>query len=246
MRAKFAANISIGLGWNIHNTEDLMIAKSFNVLIQVAQSLVCLPFDMADPHFPFPYNSSYKLPRKKKEVKKRGGGFTKLCSLSPELQKFTGVPELARTEVVQTYSDTIDMFQMNKALAKHIWPLDSDGAASTNSAPKEKQRKQERDEDQDEPKRKEKRQRGGNSAFLAPLKLSDALAKFLGTGESALPRSDVVKRIWEYIKLNNLQDPSDKRQIICDEKLKELFNVDTFCGFTVAKLLTAHLVKTEQ
>lgn len=38
--------------------------------------------------------------RKQKEVKKRGGGgFTKLCSLSPELQKFTGVPELARTEV---------------------------------------------------------------------------------------------------------------------------------------------------
>ncbi|KAL0377752.1 UNVERIFIED_CONTAM: Upstream activation factor subunit spp27 [Sesamum radiatum] len=221
-------------------------------------------------------SSTKKRPRKKKEVKKRGGGgFTKLCSLSPELQKFTGVPELARTEVVkQLWSyirennlqdpsnrrniicddtlrnlfgvDTIDMFQMNKALAKHIWPLDSDGAASTNSAPKEKQRKQERDEDQDEPKRKEKRQRGGNSAFLAPLKLSDALAKFLGTGESALPRSDVVKRIWEYIKLNNLQDPSDKRQIICDEKLKELFNVDTFCGFTVAKLLTAHLVKTEQ
>ncbi|KAK4393335.1 Upstream activation factor subunit spp27 [Sesamum angolense] len=168
-------------------------------------------------------------PRKKKEVKKRGGGFTKLCSLSPELQKFTGVPELARTEVVkQLWSyirennlqdpsnrrniicddtlhnlfgvDTIDMFQMNKALAKHIWPLDSDG-------------------DQDEPKRKEKRQRGGNSAFLAPLKLSDALAKFLE------------------------KDPSDKRQIICDEKLKELFNVDTFCGFTVAKLLTAHLVR---
>ncbi|KAL0450300.1 UNVERIFIED_CONTAM: Upstream activation factor subunit spp27 [Sesamum latifolium] len=221
-------------------------------------------------------SSAKKRPRKKKEVKKRGGGgFTKLCSLSPELQKFTGVPELARTEVVkQLWSyirennlqdpsnrrniicddtlrnlfgvDTIDMFQMNKALAKHIWPLDSDGAASTNSAPKEKQRKQERDEDQDEPKRKEKRQRGGNSAFLAPLKLSDALAKFLGTGESALPRSDVVKRIWEYIKLNNLQDPSDKRQILCDEKLKELFNVDTFCGFTVAKLLTAHLVKTEQ
>lgn len=59
--------------------------------------------------------------------------------------------------------------------------------------------------DQDEPKRKGKRPRGGNSAFLAPLKLSDALVKFLGTGESALPRSGVVKRIWDYIKLNNLQ-----------------------------------------
>ncbi|KAL1564103.1 upstream activation factor subunit UAF30-like [Salvia divinorum] len=190
------------------------------------------------------------------EVKKRGGGFTKLCSLSPELQKFTGVPELARTEVVKQLwahikennlqdpsnrksiicddtlhklfgVDTIDMFQMNKALTKHIWPLDSDGAsvaASVDSAPKVKQKKKAKDEDEDERKRKGKRQRG----------------------ETALPRSDVVKRIWDYIKLNNLQDPSDKRQILCDEKLKELFNLDTFCGFTVSKHLTAHFIKTEQ
>ncbi|KAL2528433.1 SWIB complex BAF60b domain-containing protein [Forsythia ovata] len=210
---------------------------------------------------------------KKKEVKKRGGGFTKLCSLSPQLQKFTGVQELARTEVVKQLwryirennlqdpsnrrnivcddtlralfgVDTVNMFQMNKALAKHIWPLDS--GAPVNSTPKEKQRKQEREEDPDEPKRNEKRQKGGNSAFLAPLPLSDTLVKFLGTGENALPRCDVVKRIWDYIKQNNLQDPSDKRQIICDEKLKELFDVDTFHGFSVSKLLSVHFIKREQ
>ncbi|CAA2996555.1 upstream activation factor subunit spp27-like [Olea europaea subsp. europaea] len=211
---------------------------------------------------------------KKKEVKRRGGGggFTKLCSLSPHLQKFTGVQELARTEVVkQLWSyirennlqdpsnrrnilcddklhdlfgvDTINMFQMNKALAKHIWPLESNGVSSS---PKVKQRKQEREEDLDEPKRNEKRQKGGKSAFLAPLQLSDALAKFLGTGENSLPRCDVVKRIWDYIKQNNLQDPSDKRQIICDEKLKELFDVDTFHGFSVSKLLSVHFIKGEQ
>ncbi|XP_073125289.1 upstream activation factor subunit UAF30-like [Henckelia pumila] len=216
-----------------------------------------------------PGKSSSK--KRKKEVKKRGGGFAKLCKLSPELEKFTGVPELARTEVVKQLwfyireknlqdpsnrrniicddtlhnlfgVDSIDMFQMNKALTKHIWQIDASGAAVI-SAPKDKPRKQEKDKDQDEPRRKEKRQRGGNSAFLAPLKLSDALVKFLGTGEGELPRSDVIKRIWDYIKLNNLQDPSDRRQIICDEKLKELFDVDTFRGFSVAKLLTAHFIK---
>lgn len=57
--------------------------------------------------------------------------------------------------------------------------------------------------DEDEPKKKDKRQ--GNSGFLAPLKLSDALVKFLGTGESELSRSEVVKRIWNYIKENSLQ-----------------------------------------
>ncbi|XP_044470012.1 upstream activation factor subunit spp27-like [Mangifera indica] len=205
------------------------------------------------------------------EVKKRGGGFNKLCSLSPQLREFLGVPELARTEVVkQTWAyirekdlqdpsnrrniicderlralfgvDSINMFQMNKALSKHIWSLDSDDVVQTRTTPKEKQRKQEREED--EPTRKEKRQKGGKSGFLAPLQLSEALVKFLGTGESSLSRSDVIKRMWDYIKENNLQDPSDKRIILCDEKLKELFDVDSFHGFTVTKLLAVHFVKS--
>ncbi|KAJ1419104.1 SWIB/MDM2 domain [Sesbania bispinosa] len=142
--------------------------------------------------------------------------------------------------------DSINMFQMNKALSKHIWPLDSDDVIPVKSAPKEKQKKQEREDDPDEPKRKEKRQKGGKSGFLAPLQLSDALVNFLGTGESELSRADVIKRMWDYIKGNNLQDPSDKRKILCDEKLKELFEVDTFNGFTVTKLLAPHFIKTEQ
>lgn len=203
-----------------------------------------------------------------KEVKKRGGGFTKLCSLSPQLQEFLGVPELARTEVVKQLwvyirsknlqdpsnkrniicdealralfrVDSINMFQMNKALSKHIWPLESDDAAPSKPTPKEKPRKQEREES-DEPKPEVKRQRG----FLAPLQLSDALVTFLGTGESELSRAEVVKRMWDYIKQNNLQDPSDKRRVICDDKLKELFDVDSFNGFSVSRLLSTHFVKT--
>ncbi|KAK4360666.1 hypothetical protein RND71_019618 [Anisodus tanguticus] len=230
-------------------------------------------------------SSKKKAVKKNESVKRKAGGFTKVCSLSPQLQKFTGEAELARTEVVKRMwnyirennlqdpsnrrnincddtlrelfgVDTIDMFQMNKALAKHIWPLDSDGASTittsglVSSTAKEKsstamkkRRKQEEDEDSDEPKRKEKRQ---NSGILAPLQLSNALIKFLGTGESEMPRSNVVKRIWEYIKQNDLQDPSDKRKIICDEKLKELFHVDTFLGFGVTKLLTPHFIKAER
>ncbi|KAH7520134.1 hypothetical protein FEM48_Zijuj08G0111900 [Ziziphus jujuba var. spinosa] len=208
------------------------------------------------------------------EVKKRGSGFSKLCSLSPQLQEFIGVSEMARTEVVKQMwayireknlqdpsnkriilcdeplralfgVDSIDMFQMNKALSKHIWSLNSDGVGSDNSTPKKKQRKQDREEP-DEPKSKEKRQKGGKSGFLAPLQLSGALVKFLGTGESELSRADVVKRMWDYIKQNNLQDPSDKRRILCDEKLKQLFDVDSFNGFTVSKFLSAHFIKTGQ
>lgn len=42
------------------------------------------------------------------------------------------------------------------------------------------------------------------------------------------------------------KDPTDKRKVICDERLKELFEVDSFNGFTVSKLLTSHFIKTEQ
>ncbi|KAB1214671.1 Upstream activation factor subunit UAF30 [Morella rubra] len=179
--------------------------------------------------------------KQKKEVKKRGGGFCKLCSLSPQLQEFLGESEMARTEVVKQLwayireknlqdpnnrrnincdeplralfaVDSINMFQMNKALSKHIWPLDSDDVVPVKSTQKDKQRKQER-EDPDEPKGKEKRQKGGKSGFLAPLQLSDALVKFFGTGESTLSRADVVKRMWDYIKQNNLQ------QIVVTEEM---------------------------
>ncbi|CAN0864256.1 Upstream activation factor subunit spp27 [Linum grandiflorum] len=203
-----------------------------------------------------------------------GGGFTKICGLSPQLQEFVGAPEMARTEVVKKiwcyirekelqdpsnrrnilcdeplralfHVDSINMFQMNKALAKHIWPLDSDDVLPAKTAPKKpKFYDMITFSEPDDSGRKEKKQKGGTSGFMAPLQLSEPLVKFLGTGESALSRAEVVKRMWDYIKQNNLQDPSDKRQVICDEKLKELFDLDTFTGFTVSKLLTAHFVKT--
>ncbi|PHT41991.1 hypothetical protein CQW23_20845 [Capsicum baccatum] len=202
---------------------------------------------------------------------KRKGGFNKPCALSPQLQKLVGEPELGRPEVVKKIwayirekklqnpqnkrkilcddvlsgifrAKAIDMFQMNKVLSKHIWPIDEKDAAEVKSSVKRTQ-KQGREEALDEPKQKEKRQKGGGSGFLAPVRLSDALGKFFGNSENSLPRAEVIKRIWQYIKENELQDPSDKKTIICDERLKELFQVDSFHGFTVSKLLTAHFIK---
>ncbi|KAG6529679.1 upstream activation factor subunit spp27-like isoform X1 [Zingiber officinale] len=201
-----------------------------------------------------------------KEVKKRGGGFTKLCSLSPLLQDFVGETELARTEVVKrlwTYIrekdlqdpknrrkiicderlhtlfnvNSIDMFQMNKALSKHIWPLNSEESPVAPVIPKESNKKPKKESDGQRQK--------GQSGFLMPLRLSNELIQFFGTGEDALSRADVVKRMWAYIKGNNLQDPADKRNVICDEKLKELLKVDSFHGFTVSKLLTPHFIKSK-
>ena len=59
--------------------------------------------------------------------------------------------------------------------------------------------------DSDDPNRRGKRQKKGSSGLLACLPLSDALVKFLGTGENSLSRAGAVKRMWEYIKQNDLQ-----------------------------------------
>ncbi|XP_013638404.1 PREDICTED: uncharacterized protein LOC106343673 isoform X2 [Brassica oleracea var. oleracea] len=222
-----------------------------------------------------------KKPAKSEEKPKRkgGGGFAKVCSLSPELQAFTGMTKLARTEVVKMLwkyikennlqdpkdgrtiicdeslrslfpLESINMFQMNKHLTKHIWPLeDNAGESGGSSSPKNGKLKMETedgDTESDELNENDEKPKKEGCGLLAPLPLSDALIKFLGDGESSLSRADVVKRLWEYIEQNDLQDPSDKKRIICDEKLKELFEVDSFEDISVSKLLTSHYIKIEQ
>lgn len=210
--------------------------------------------------------NNFKRSRRENKVRnKRVCESGKFCTLSPELQKFLGVAHMTRTEVVkQLWSyvrdknlqdphdgkniicdetlrellgvDSINILQINKALTKHILP-------SVKLIRREKPRKQEKVEDPCEMELKAKAPKKVYSGFLAPLPLSDTLIRFLGTGETALTRADVIKRVWEYIKDNDLQDPYEKKTVICDEKLKELFNVDSFHGFTVSKLLSAHFVK---
>lgn len=62
------------------------------------------------------------------------------------------------------------------------------------------------------------------------LMSSDELAAF--TGEARLSRPQTVKRIWDYVKANDLQDPGDKRFIMCDGRLKAVFHTDRLHMFT--------------
>jgi upstream activation factor subunit UAF30 len=68
---------------------------------------------------------------------------------------------------------------------------------------------------------KKKRKANPNNAFMKPLILSAPLAAFIG--EPQMSRPEVVKKIWAYVKLNDLQDPTDRRYIICDDSLKPVF-----------------------
>ncbi|KAA8576685.1 hypothetical protein EYC84_006762 [Monilinia fructicola] len=78
---------------------------------------------------------------------------------------------------------------------------------------------------------KEAVKKGG---FHKQYHLSTALADLVG--EPTLSRPQVVKKIWEHIKGHNLQDPSDKRQIICDDKMQLVFKQDKVHMFTMNKL----------
>ena len=79
-----------------------------------------------------------------------------------------------------------------------------------------------------------------NSALSKPMTLTPALAAVVGAGPMA--RSDVVKQLWVYIKANNLQDPSNKRNIMADEKLKVGFGGKAVVDmFEMTKLVSAHL-----
>jgi len=79
-----------------------------------------------------------------------------------------------------------------------------------------------------------------NSAFMKPLSLSPELEAVVGKGP--LPRSEVVKKLWDYIKKNNLQDPSNKRNIVADEKLKKVFGGKAVVNmFEMTKLVSKHL-----
>jgi upstream activation factor subunit UAF30 len=78
-----------------------------------------------------------------------------------------------------------------------------------------------------------------NAAFMAPLTPSATLAEVVGN--KAMPRTEVVKKIWEYIKKNNLQDKKNRRMINADGKLKPLFGKDQISMFELAKVVNKHV-----
>jgi chromatin remodeling complex protein RSC6 len=88
-------------------------------------------------------------------------------------------------------------------------------------------------------KAKAKKARKPNAAFMKALKPSDKLAEVVGS--SALPRTQVVKKIWQYIKKHDLQNPKNRRNILADAKLKAVFGKGEVTMFEMTKLISKHL-----
>ncbi|MEX0913224.1 MAG: SWIB/MDM2 domain-containing protein, partial [Candidatus Paceibacterota bacterium] len=79
-----------------------------------------------------------------------------------------------------------------------------------------------------------------NSAFMKPMTISPELAEVVGNGP--MPRSEVVKELWAYIKKHDLQNPVNKRNILADDKLKVVFGGKSeVTMFEMTKLVSPHL-----
>ncbi|KAJ7818214.1 hypothetical protein B0H14DRAFT_2456463 [Mycena olivaceomarginata] len=128
-------------------------------------------------------------------------------------------------------------------------------AAVSNGTPKKRKTKAksaamvDTDDDSDsiEGKRppKKKSSEGGSAkgGFAKPYLLSEPLAAVLGA--ESLSRPQVVKQLWAYIKANELQNPENKREIMCDPALRPVFNVDKIDMFKMNKVLGQHLHEME-
>ena len=85
-----------------------------------------------------------------------------------------------------------------------------------------------------------KSKRKPNSAFMKPMNISEKLAVIVGS--KPIPRTEVVKKLWAYIKKNKLQDTENKRNINADENLKAVFGgKNTVSMFEMTKLVSKHL-----
>ena len=83
------------------------------------------------------------------------------------------------------------------------------------------------------------KKRTPNAAFMKPLTPSPALAAVVG--KDPLPRTEIISKLWVYIKANKLQDAANKRMINADAKLKDIFKKPQVSMFEMTKLISDHL-----
>ncbi|KAF8583803.1 SWIB-domain-containing protein [Ramaria rubella] len=128
------------------------------------------------------------------------------------------------------------------------------GASRTPKKTKSRAEIEDSDEDDDvegssgkrKPSKARKKGSGGGDAkggFAKEFTLSEPLAAVVNTPR--LSRPQVVKKLWEYIKGNELQNPGNRREILCDDAMRAVFNTDKIDMFTMNKILGQHLYELE-
>jgi chromatin remodeling complex protein RSC6 len=81
--------------------------------------------------------------------------------------------------------------------------------------------------------------KAATSKFMAPVTPTEKLAAIVGA--TPIPRTEVTKKLWAYIKKNKLQDSKNRRNINADDKLRPIFKKDQVSMFEMTKLVSKHL-----
>ncbi|QRV84408.1 Upstream activation factor subunit spp27 [Ceratobasidium sp. AG-Ba] len=127
-----------------------------------------------------------------------------------------------------------------KKSAEEIEESDEDGEGGGAPAKKAKKKRKTMTNANDEDGSTKKR--GGG--FQKEYALSPAMAEFTGT--QALSRPQIVKKMWDHIKANNLQNPQDKREILCDDAMQRVFGVNKINMFQMNKLISNHVFEPQE
>jgi chromatin remodeling complex protein RSC6 len=80
---------------------------------------------------------------------------------------------------------------------------------------------------------------GARGGIAKPVTPSPELAAIVGNGP--LPRSEIVSKMWDHIKKNNLQNPANKREILADDKLEKIFGTKKVTMFEMNKHISKHV-----
>jgi upstream activation factor subunit UAF30 len=202
----------------------------------------------------------------KKEVGK-GNGFNKEKELSPELAEFIGKPMEARPQVVKALwayfkendlqnpkdkriimlddrlkaifnVEQFTMFQMAKYIGAHLHPFTPVNLNEMTEGTKKRKEQNKKRKAADEAKNGPKKRKTGSQP---PYHLSEKLTKI--TGKSILPRPQVVQALWVYIKEKELQNPIDKREILCDDLFKDVMGHSKVTIFAMIKYIGPHILE---
>lgn len=162
-----------------------------------------------------------------------------IAKLLPTIDLETTGTKKFRALLSKRYFEGADLSGQTKFIREALTEAINEAA----EAEEEEEEKSESDEESEEeeseeeeaPKKKKKNSKGG---YNKPQQLSDKLGGFLGTKEMSRPQ--IVKSMWEYIKAKDLQNPKDKREILCDKKMKKVFGCDSFTMFSMNKYISHH------
>eukprot|EP00567_Pseudictyota_dubia_P004405 CAMPEP_0197435678 /NCGR_PEP_ID=MMETSP1175-20131217/3243_1 /TAXON_ID=1003142 /ORGANISM="Triceratium dubium, Strain CCMP147" /LENGTH=295 /DNA_ID=CAMNT_0042964777 /DNA_START=232 /DNA_END=1116 /DNA_ORIENTATION=+ len=199
-------------------------------------------------------------PPKKKARRSTGGGLSAVKEISDDLSKFLGKgKQMARTEVVKSLwdyikehdlqnpkdkreilldkrmrkvfgTDKFTMFTMNKYVGAHIHPFTPVDLTKNTTTPKKTT-----------PRGKKGQAGKKKQGTQTPWRLSKTLSKVVG--KDILPRPQVTQALWVYIKEHGLQNPDDRREILCDDALKAVMGGKSkVTMFSMNKYVTPHMI----